>query len=227
MEQNEKSSTYLIYAVLFVIILILVGITVSYAYFKVNVSESGTSSISAAADCIDISYSEENTIDLDYNYPVTDEYALANVRPVTIKVKNNCSNNIDNVNYTLAITSLANATGYISDNKIRINVKKQVGSAAESQLITSNYLSNLTNLTSGNAYNYLVSDLASRTGISSYTNKTSYTIDSNSIANGVTNIYKVYLWVDYYEGDTTHTGLNDNSTQNQKFASAISLVVNP
>ena len=43
----------------------------------------------------------------------------------------------------------------------------------------------------------------------------------------MSNTYSVYMWVDYYEGDTTHTGLNDNSTEGQNFAAAISLVVNP
>ena len=227
--EKEKKESYLIYAILFVTILVLVGITVTYAFFQVETSYSASSvgSVNAAMECINISYSETNTIDLDYNYPISDSYALTNVTPVTVQVKNNCTNNTTAVNYTLALTSLSNSTGYIADSKIRINAKRKLGSASETTLVSTKYLSGLTKLTSGNAYTYLTQDLDSRSSVSSYANRTSYTIDSGSIANGVTNTYKVYLWVDYYEGDTTHTGLNDNTTEGQKFAAAISLVVNP
>ena len=229
MEENKtKKESYFVYAILFVVILVLVGITVTYAFFQVETNYSNTlGSVNATMECINISYSESNTINLDYNYPITDSYALSNVTPVTVQVKNNCTNNTAAVNYTLALTSLSNSTGYIADSKIRINAKRKLGSASETTLVSTKYLNSLTKLTSGNAYTYLTQDLSSRASVKSYANKTSYTIDSGTIANGVTNTYKVYLWVDYYEGDTTHTGLNDNSTEGQNFAAAISLVVNP
>lgn len=231
---KEKTESYLVYAILFVTILVLVGITITYAFFQVETTHSSTmGGVNASMECINISYSEtgtyteDSTINLNYNYPISDDYALNNVTPVTVQVKNNCTNNTTAVNYTLALTSLSNSTGYITDNKIRINAKRKLGSSSETTLVSTNYLSNLTKLTTGNAYTYLTQDLDSRPSVSSYANRASYTIDSGSIANGVTNTYKVYLWVDYYEGDTTHTGLNDNSTEGQNFAAAISLVVNP
>ena len=126
--EKEKKESYLIYAILFVTILVLVGITVTYAFFQVETSYSASSvgSVNAAMECINISYSETNTIDLDYNYPISDSYALTNVTPVTVQVKNNCTNNTTAVNYTLALTSLSNSTGYIADSKIRINAKRKL-----------------------------------------------------------------------------------------------------
>lgn len=232
-EKESKISPYLIYAILFVSVLVVIGITATYAYFKITTSYSSTlNSISATADCINISYGEENTMDeehvvnLDYNYPISDTYALEKIDPVIVTVKNNCTSNISDVGYSLAITSLANSTGYISDDKIKIHIKRQLGTEEETTFRSTGYLSGRTMLTSGSTYNYLMDDLSNRANISSYTNKTSYILDSETIANGETNTYKIYLWVDYHEGDITHSGLNDNSTQGQNFAAAISLVVN-
>lgn len=227
-EKTYKKDKYIFFAIALVVAVIIIGISGTYAFFSVSTTHTSTlANISSKLDCINISYSEANTINLDYNYPISDTYALANVTPVTVTVKNNCSANAANVNYTLALTTLNNGSNYIQDNKIRTNIKRKLGAASETTLKSTNYISSLTRLTSGNAYTYLTEDLNTRAGVKDYTNKVSYVIDSNSIANGATNTYKVYLWVDYYEGDTTHAGLNDNSTQGQNFAAAISLIVNP
>lgn len=230
MNQNNKTkeSNYFIYAILFVVILILIGISITYAFFDVTTSKpENIGGITAQTECLNISYNETDKIDLDYNYPVSDEYALKNIKPVIVTVKNNCTNNVEDLTYTLAITSLSNSTGFISDDKIRVNIKKTAANESETTLKDTDYLSNLTALTAGKAYTYLNNDLNSRASTSAYTNRSSYIIDNVNIANGITNTYKVYLWVDYYEGDTTHTGKNDNTTQGLNFSAAISLVVNP
>ncbi len=227
-QRNEKMSKYILLAVLFVVGLIGLGVTVTYAYFKASTSYDSTlGNVSGSLECINISYSEEGAIGLDYNYPISDAFALDNIRPVTVSVTNNCSSNVNAVNYALTLTTLNNGSNYIEDSKIRTNIKRKIGTGSETTFKNTSYLNSLTPLTSGNAYTYLTEDLQTRANVSTYTNKTSYTIDNNTIANGQTNTYKIYLWVDYYEGDTTHTGLNDNSTQGKNFASAISLIVNP
>lgn len=236
--ESEKTNkgTYLVYAILFVVILILTGILISYAFFRADtIDNSTTSNVTASADCIDITYSETNTIvNLDYNYPITDTFALKNVTPVTVTLTNNCSNNVSGIPYNLLITSLSDSTGYIEDSKIRVNVKRSINGGTEGELVSSKYLSNLTSLSSGTVYDNLITDLNSRSNVSSYTNKTSYIIDSGTISaskNSV-NTYKVYLWVDYYEGDSqayngsTHDTSYDNTTQGLNFKAAISLVVN-
>ena len=225
MMENVKKN--LLYIVIGILVLICITIAATYAYFAIDTAKSQTlGNLAAAAECIDIEYSEANTIDLDYEYPITDAYALENVTPVTVTVTNKCSNNTENINYTLALTTLTKDSNYISDDKMRINVKSKLGSANETTLVSTNYLNSLTSLTSGNAYTYLQADLNNRANLSAYTGRTSYTIDSTSIANNTVNTYKIYLWVDYYEGDTSKAGLYNNSTEGKTFTAAISLIVN-
>ena len=231
-EKNNKIE-YIIFAIIFVIVICALTFAATYAYFKVSTDKGSTlATVNASAECLDISYGKSNDINLDYQYPITDTYALNNVVPLTITVTNNCTNNTAAIPYTLAITSLKNASGYISDNAIRMHVKKQTGNSSETVLKTTNYLSNATKLTTGKVYDNIMSDLGKRTNANSYTTKTVYSIDSSTVANSITNTYKVYLWVDYYEGDANaysgseHDSSFDGITEGLDFAAAVSLVVN-
>ena len=222
--KNKKNSVYLI---VFITLLLLVLFGASYAYFSVNTSNDETlANINASLECIDISYSEDNTISIENQYPITDEYALSHVVPLNVTVTNNCSTNIESINYVLALTSLSNNTGYISDNKMKINIKRTLDGENEETFKTSDYISSLANLEHGNTYNYLNNIISNDETIGSYTNKTIYRIDNNTLENGKENTYKIYVWIDYYEGDTTHTGLNNNSTQGQSYKYNVSLVIN-
>ena len=209
-----------------VLLLIAIGIGTSYSYFQVNTTYDGTLSvINGNLSCLDITYNEQNTLNLTNQYPVTDDWALANMTPVTVTVTNNCVNTTDRINYTLALTTLKNSTGYILDNQVRAHVKRTLPNDTEKIFKQTDYLSNYNVLPSGNALDYITQDLSTR-GLNTYATKTNYIIDSNSVGVGETNTYKIYLWMDYYEGDTTHTGLNDNSTENKQFKSTLSLVLN-
>jgi len=221
--------------ILFLILLILIAVVIAatYAYFQVSTSKSSPlATASTGTECINVSYSEANTIKLDYNYPVSDKYALSNITPITVTVTNNCTANTAALPYALAITSLSNDTNYIADKRIRMHVKRKIGSAAETTIFTNNYLSNARKLMSPNTYSYLMNDLNTKTTTKSYANKTPYIIGSNTIANNTTHTYKIYLWVDYYEGDeevyngATHNESYNNITEGQEFAASINLVVN-
>ena len=126
---NSGIRSYIAYAIVFVTLLIVLTAGATYAFFKVNSSDFSTSStINSTMDCLNISYSETGTIDLDYQYPITDTFALQdnNVEPITVTVTNNCTNNGGSINYTLALTSLSEDSGYIPDNKMRVNVKRKI-----------------------------------------------------------------------------------------------------
>ena len=231
---KKRGHDKMIFYTLLVTILIVGGIAATYAYFKVGTTTSSSpTTVTATTDCMDIEYSEENVINLTYQYPIQDDYAVANVVPVTVKVVNRCDANLGDINYSLAFTSLAKDNNFISDNKIKMQVVKKVGNEEENVLKSTNYLNTLESLTTGNVYTALEEDLSKRAGISTYPTRTSYTIDNDSVPNSGTNIYKVYLWVDYYEGnpnpgvDLEADKTYNNSTQGKKFAGAISLVVNP
>jgi hypothetical protein len=130
--------------IIIVFLILLSSISVAYAYYRIATSYDETlARINASIDCIDISYSEENTISLENQYPITDEYALGHLTPVEVTVTNRCTNNIGNVNYTLALTTLRNATGYIEDSAIRTNIRRNLNNAGENVLKSSDYITTL------------------------------------------------------------------------------------
>ena len=246
-EKKEKTERkkIMVYAIISVTILILLGIAAAYAYFRMNVqSVESLTNITATLDCMKVEFVEEGNVglaNLDYDYPITDEYALQNVVPITIRVVNNCTNNLEGVDYTLALTTLSSNPsgsedkGYIPDNKIRYKVLRKLGSSNETTLHNNNYLSNNERIKEGRVLDYLKQDLNNREVTKSYDNKTIYKIDSNTIDNEEVYIYKIYLWIDYYEGDSKmydsnntepHDSSYDNQTQGQRFKASVSLIIN-
>ncbi len=240
---KESNKKYLMYAVMFVVLLIIVTVTSTYAYFQVNVTGSiANSTITTTTDCIDISIANDSSgnISLPFNYPVTDSYATSTItNPVEVQVKNNCSNK---VSYSLILTTLTKSgESSIASSKIRYQVKKKIGTESEVVWKKPNYLTSLQMLPTGNTTSELLNkELDSKSATSSYNNRESYVIDGTSIEGNTTNTYKIYLWVDYYEGDTamydlstgveksgaSHTATYDNSTKGQTFKSAISVITN-
>lgn len=83
-EKNNKIE-YIIFAIIFVIVICALTFAATYAYFKVSTDEGSTlATVNASVECLDISYGKSNDINLDYQYPITDTYALNNVVPLTI-----------------------------------------------------------------------------------------------------------------------------------------------
>lgn len=237
MEETESKANYLVYAIGLVVLLIIATFAITYAYFKVNTSYVTTLvDVSANLDCIDLQLSNSGgNLSLSHNYPITDELAQSSgsITPVTVSVTNNCSTS---KNYTLALStlSLTNSTStYIEDSKIRFKVTKN-GSSYK----TPAYLTTLSEVSSTNqAYKDLYGtggELATK--YPTYTLKKIYAIENTqAIASNTTNTYSIYLWVDYYEGDSamyssssaTHNETYDGTTAGKKFAAAISLSLNP
>ena len=236
-QEKEEKVNYLLYAILFVIILILATVAVTYAYFKFNVSNDTTLvNVSSSLECINLSLSDNGTsIGLSHKYPITDELATTDttITPVTVTVTNNCS---EAKKYTLSLSTIGltnSLTSYIEDNKIRYQVLKN-----DTVYKSADYLSNLGLVsTSNQAYNDLSGtngELATK--YPDYTVKNIYAIeDTISIGANSHNKYDIYLWVDYYEGDSamysdsnaTHDEAYDATTEGKKFAAAISLSLNP
>ena len=213
----------MLYMIAFGILFLSLLLASSYAYFNVDTTNTNKlGNIVGNIDCFGVVYYESETIGLDNSTPVTDEYALANYTPVTITVTNNCSNSTF---YYLTFSSLANSTGYIPDNKINIAVDKKTGNESYYRVVNPKFVSNLTSIASTDTLNtLLLADLNRRTETSSYTNKTNYVLDADYLGSGVTRNYKVYLWVDYYEGDITQTGINNNTTQGLDYKGSIGVV---
>ena len=213
----------MIYIIIFGILLLSILFSASYAYFSVDTTNTNKlGNIIGNIDCVGVVYSESDTISLENNYPVTDEYALANYTPVTVTVTNNCS---ASTFYYLTFSSLANNTGYIPDNKINIAADKKTGNESFYRVINTKFVSYLTEIPSADTLNtVLTNDLNRRNETKNFTNKTNYVLDADYLASGVTRTYRVYLWVDYYEGDVTETGLNNNTTQGLDYKASIGVV---
>ena len=240
--KEKKLNKY--YILVLVLILVIGIITATFAFFQIDTNNSNSNAtITANVDCFNITFediNEEGINNLDINYPITDKYAIGqtentdNLKPVIVKVSNKCTQIQDNLNYKLAITTLAKDTGYIPDNKVRYNVDKSFNEETKNTLSGPAYLDSLSLVEDANVISLLKEEITNnKININEYKTVNTYIIDSNSLASNNTSTYYIKLWIDYYEGDKdayidprNHIKGNeyDNSTQGQKFASVISLI---
>ncbi len=262
MEQDFESKSdirsYLFYVIIFVAILIVGAITGTYAYFKVAVDDSMSSPVNiiGRTDCINVTFEDgepkRKFLTLDVDYPVSDAWALGtgseqkpNITPVKITVKNNCTNEQADLNYTLAITTLGNSNS-ITDDKIRTHIKKSVGESSTATVLKqTDYLNTLTKIEDNSSNHKLITDdLKAKTDLqyTNYSTVTSYQIDIGKVKSNSSNTYEIYLWIDYYEGNSAAYKNNvasnespsdagdedqyNNSTENKKFNSILTLLVN-
>ena len=251
MKNKKRSKKLNKYYILVLVLILIVGIiSATYAFFQVDTSnDTASTTITANSECFNITFeeiSDEELIKLDINYPITDKYALGqtdnqdNVKPVVVKVSNKCTKIQDNLNYKLAITTLAKNPineqdkGYIPDNKVRYNVDKAMNEETKSTLNGPAYLNSLTLVEDENILSLLNEEITENAiNIKEYDTVNTYIIDSDSLASNNTSTYYIRLWIDYYEGDSAaykdpanHKKGNeyDNSTQGQNFESVISLI---
>ena len=224
------------YVITLLVVLLLSGIGIAYAYISAldQSKKSAVAVVGGKTACIDVSLDavNENKLDtLTYNYPITDAYASSNVKPVEITVTNKCTD--DAVDYALALTTLSSTDdNYITNDKIRFSIKKQIGSESEKEFKKSNYLSNMVVLDSGVTYNLLNTNLSQNTLTKDFTNKVTNILDKQVVEPNSEIKYKVYMWIDYYEGDQNvyygevHNPSYDNTTKGKTYNGIFSLVVN-
>lgn len=223
----------IILLIILILIISLVILLFSYAKFYVDsINDTTTTTIDGNFDCLDVSMNETGVVSLNKNYPVTDNYALLNFTPITINMTNNCTTG--DIPYGLSLanlyqTALDYDTSYIPASKIRIKVLKAIDDGAETTLIDTDFLSNVSIFaTTSVAYKYTMTHYNSYEAYSLYSVKDLYNIDLNTISSNQSVIYKIYLWIDYYEGDPNRVGGEeyDNSTQGLKFASSVAVTLN-
>ena len=231
--KHKITKVDIILGLILIVIVFLIILLFSYAHFQVETINNMTSAtVQGDFECLDVSFNQTGAINLNKNYPVTDDYALANFTPIEATITNNCSTNA--VNYVLSLSSIylksANYdTGYIPDTKIRVKTLKQVGTNAESSLKGPVYLNNLSQLdNSSNSYKYINNFYKTDSNYTNYNLKNTYKVDSSSIAANTTIKYKIYLWIDYYEGapDRVSSDEYNNSTQGLKFSASAAITLN-
>ncbi len=260
--QKNNMLGYFGYALVFTMILIVFGITSTYAYFTLQISSesSSTTAITAKTECFDVtliagdgevSSGNSSTLTLgNYNYPITDAFATTDgkLTPMTIKVTNNCvasDTNKTAIPYKLFLSTFTKTAGgaqvkdIIPDSKMKIRVMKQ-----DAELIKTGLISNLStfdavasgNTNLGNVLNTAISNQGTTVGLTLSKN---YIIDDKeTIAPGATKTYKIYVWVDYYEGcankEAHDADLAKDKTQRQcagttadkEFKAIVSAIIN-
>lgn len=225
----------IILAIILLLIISLVIMLFSYArYYAEGVNSTTTSTIQGSFECLDISTSQTGVLSLNKNYPVTDNYALENFTPVIVTLTNNCSASTSAIPYILSLANLYQKsldynTKYIPSNKIRLKVLKTVGAEAETTKIDTNFLSNVSTFTTdSNAYKYTMTHYNNDETYKDYSIKDLYNIDVTTISSNKSIVYKVYLWIDYYEGDPSRVGGEDydNTTQGLNFESSLAITLN-
>ena len=231
--KHKITKVDIILGLILVVIVFLIILLFSYAHFQVEtINNMTTATVQGDFECLDVSFNQTGAINLNKNYPVTDDYALANFTPIEATITNNCSTNA--VNYVLSLSSIylksANYdTGYIPDTKIRVKTLKQVGTNTESNLKGPVYLSNLSQLdSSSNSYKYISNFYKTDSSYTNHNLKNTYKVDSSSIAANTTVKYKIYLWIDYYEGAPNRVSSEEynNSTQGLKFSASAAVTLN-
>ena len=258
--EKHSMRIYFMYAFVFTMVLIVFGVTGTYAYYVMQISSesSSTTAITATAECFDVilsdtdgavSSDEHSTLSLgQYNYPITDEFAVgngtgtqANITPMTVTVTNNCTTGTTNVPYKLILSTFKNGdNNTISDDKMKIKITKQEDGGSESALsgkdkIKVNAIGEFTQSEGGNINlkEQLEQAINTKSNNAGLTLNKSYLIDTGTVGPGKTNTYKIYVWVDYYEGcdpntataADTSSGCN-GSTAGKSFKALVSAIIN-
>ncbi len=231
-EDNKKGNvkSYIYYIIILVVVLIISTVSVAYAYVSLlnNEEKEANASITGKTDCINIQLEPAGSVPgLTYNYPITDDFATTGdkVKPVTITLKNICTEAGKSVDYTVALSTLsstATASTTIPDSSIKIKAVKNTGTDTtiiNSQILSGNGVKKITNAKT--TYNLLNDKLNADNNAKAYTIRNHYVIESGKLASNSSVTYKVYLWIDYDEGNE-----DNNATQGKNFASVLSAVIN-
>ena len=174
----------------------LISIGISYAYFDAVDKEQNNVNVivQGKTACIDVTLKGEEINTLTYNYPIEDNFATKNIKPIRLTIKNNC-NDKEEIDYSLIITSLKENDKYIPTNSIKIKVNKN-----SDELIKPSKLSRVKELQESTTKTLLENKLKEE--YSSYT-KESRVIEKGTIGQSQEITYETYLWIDYNAGNET------------------------
>ena len=233
---SEKLRKILL-GVIFLGLLISTVISVSYAYYVITPDEKYELSTNFnIPSCAQVTLEEfEDTISVsgDYSAPIQDERLLNSSDEIrsnyrySFRVVNNCSNDMEIV---LSFAPTSNNIMPISAVKYLLveGTNEPETTTTDTTGYTGGYLlkdNNVKQLT-----DQIISDTKLNTGktvdlgFEMYYSPSSSSLESQrtiTIPTESGKIFDLYLWIDYYEGDKTHTGANNNATINKKLEGVI------
>ncbi|MBQ6840959.1 MAG: hypothetical protein IJO63_02435 [Bacilli bacterium] len=203
-EQNRKT----LLSIISTLILICTLISGSYAFYVIAVSEKvdiATEVKIPACASADLGSATQISLTGDTAAPISDLKALSSTTyRYAFKVTNNC-----NVTSKLVISLAPSTSSTLPANALKYAIVEQGGSLPTA----GSYLN------SGNSEKLLTSQIVSEVKANTnITVKYGYELLNTTISAGTSKNYYLYLWVDYYEGDRTQTGANNNITLNKTFS---------
>ncbi len=214
--------------------MLLSGIGIAYAYISAidQSKKSAVAVVGGKTACIDVdieSLSSSGINILSYNYPITDTYALQKIKPIEVSVTNKCKETQENIKYTLTFTTLTNNDNQIKDFQIKTKVLKKINNGSETLVKDTSLLNKINRVKTENVVELLNNKISENELTKGYDTKNSYVLDVGDVASNTTNVYNVYLWIDYYEGNPYHNvelANFNNSTQNKEFKGIFGILTN-
>lgn len=196
-------------SIITIMMLFTISIGTSYSFYAVSDTQDKPNYL--ATTCFDISYEDSESIKIDgtngYAYPMSEETALAKLKPYTFTIKNKCTNETASagINYILTLNTIKDKP---KDLFPYLNYKLMLsGEAKNSNVKLDNLL--YTDETIKNSI--ITSEVG--TDIDE-----SYNIDVNSLMPGESREYSLYLWI---AEDACDNNLiideNTNETQCEKY----------
>ncbi|MBQ6840960.1 MAG: hypothetical protein IJO63_02440 [Bacilli bacterium] len=191
-------------SVISTLILICTIISASYAFYVIAVSEKvdiATEVKIPACASADLGSATKISLTGDNAAPISDLKALSSTTyRYAFTVTNNCS-----VTSNLVISVAPTTSSTMPMTALKYALVEQSADAPKH----GSYFNDAKALTA-----QIVSEVKANANV---TVDVGYEILSTTIAAGKTKSYYLYLWVDYYEGDKTQTGANNNITLNKSF----------
>jgi len=169
--------------VLTIMILLTLTIGTSYSYYSISDEQTNPNVITTT--CFNVSYSEgSSSIALNttgnYAYPMSEATALANLRPYTFTITNNCTsaNAKSGVNYVVTLNTLTDTPSTLTSSlKYKLNTTGTTGK------LTTPYALN--------------ANVKSSEGVD-----TSYQLHAGTLAPGASTTFNLYLWIDEAAGNS-------------------------
>ena len=94
MEEKKSKKKVFILVTIGVLIISLLFISVGYAFYQIENTEGES-----------VTKGTINLECLKIEYPIKDEYALEYVNPIKVKITNTCETNLEDINYSLVLTT--------------------------------------------------------------------------------------------------------------------------
>lgn len=214
-ERKKSFRIAFAYALVFVLVLIVIGITGTYAYYNVDIQNtSSTTSINSSTACFNVKLSDSGPYTLNYNYPITDDFAKeeGKITPMTITITNNCNDNVA-IPYKLYLTTYPDGgqNNHMDNSRVSMQVKK--GNDVISSF-------NPIKLSATSAANDISDVLKNSVNARENTLKEGkyILIDSDTVSHGAPKTYSFKFWINY--------GSNKEESVSGDFKALVSAIIN-